>query len=173
MYSQKDNDPAIIDIITSIEKLKRIAEFGSEFEKLVSSLANTGIDISKVNPSNLNDLIKMAVIMGKSDEITEIDIEALKNTYEDIINMRMSEIRNMCITIRKFIISYREVISVLYTISSKAKAGREELELIKSMFGLTTKTSSKAKEEYDDIEQIEQLTKEEIEDLKSLIRRKS
>ena len=173
MYSQRDNDPTIGDIINSIEKLKRIAEFGSEFEKLVSSLANAGVDISKVNPNNFNDLIKMAVIMGKSGEITEIDIEALRDAYEDIINMRMSEIRNMCMAIRKFTVSYREVSSVLYSISSRAKAGREELELIKSMFGLTTKTSPKAKEEHDVIEQIEQLTKEEIENLKSLIRRKS
>ena len=165
-----NSDPTIGDVINAIEKLKRIASFGNEFIKLVSSMANCGVDLSKINPYNFNDLLRMALSLSKSDEITEIDIEALRDAYEDIINIRMSEIRGMCIAIRRFLVSYSEVNSVLSSLFSRAKVGSDELEIIRGLFGISARKEEKEEYEFEDVEQ---LTPEEVESLKKVIKRKS
>jgi len=161
-------NPTVGDVLNAIDRLRRFYEFYTEFSKIAVALAGSGIDITRINPNNFGDLIKMVTSLNKAGVLNDIDIEALRDAYEDIMNMSINELRDLCHTLRQFALVSSNVMHTMGYISRTAKIDKDSLELVKSILGIKT---PKSEEEYE-AEETEELTEEEIEELRKMLRRK-
>jgi len=164
----KVRNPTVGDVLNAIDRLRRFYDFYTEFSKIAVALAGSGIDITRINPNNLGDLIKMVTSLNKTGVLNDIDIEALKDAYEDIMNMSIHELRDLCYTVRQFALASHNVIQTMSYISRTAKIDKDSLELVKSILGIKTPKADESEEEYE----TEELTEEEIEELRKMLRRK-
>jgi hypothetical protein len=161
-------NPTVSDVLNAVDRLRRFYEFYTEFSKIAVALAGSGIDITRINPNNFGDLIKMVTSLNKAGVLNDIDIEALRDTYEDIMNMSINELKDLCQTLRQFAMVSHNVINTMSYISRTAKVDKDSLELVKSLLGIKTHKDEESEEEYE----TEDLTEEEIEELRKMLRRK-
>jgi hypothetical protein len=161
-------NPTVSDVLSAIDRLRRFYEFYTEFSKIIVALAGSGIDITRINPNNFGDLIKMVTSLNKTGVLNDIDIEALRDTYEDIMNMSINDLKDLCYTVRQFAHISHNVIQTMNYISRTAKIDKDSLDLVKSILGIKTPRAEESEEEYE----TEELTEEEIEELRKMLRRK-
>jgi mannose/fructose/N-acetylgalactosamine-specific phosphotransferase system component IIB len=161
-------NPTVGDVLNAIDRLRRFYEFYTEFSKVAVALAGSGIDITRINPNNFGDLIKMVTSMNKAGVLNDIDIEALKDAYEDIMNMSINDLKDLCQTLRQFAMVSHNVMNTMNYISRTAKVDKDSLDLVKSLLGIKTRKDEESEEEYE----TEDLTEEEIEELRKMLRRK-
>jgi hypothetical protein len=169
MVAEVNRDPKILDVVDAIHKIKRFSDFTREFSKIAVALAGAGVDISKINPNNMSDLFRLVQGMGRVKNIREEDIEHLKREYEDVMNLSLSDLRNMCSMIRQFISISMTIDSTVSYMSRTAKAGKEELDMMKTLLGIRTAEEEPIEEEVE----IGGLSQEELEELRDFIRRKT
>jgi hypothetical protein len=161
-------NPTVSDVLNAIDRLRRFYDFYTEFSKIAVALAGSGIDITRINPNNLGDLIKMVTGLNRTGALNDIDIEALRDAYEDIMNMSINELRDLCYTVRQFALASHNVIQTMSYISKTAKIDKDSLELVRSILGIKTPRAEGSEEEYE----TEELTEEEIEELRKMLKRK-
>jgi len=161
-------NPTVGDVLNAIDRLRRFYEFYTEFSRIAVALAGSGIDITRINPNNFGDLIKMVTSMNKAGVLNDIDIEALKDAYEDIMNMSINDLKDLCNTLRQFAMVSHNVMNTMSYISRTAKIDKDSLELVKSILGIKTTKAEESEEEYE----AEDLTEEEIEELRKMLKRK-
>jgi len=161
-------NPTIGDVLNAIDRLRRFYEFYTEFSKIAVALAGSGIDITRINPNNIGDLIKMVTSLNKTGVLNDIDVEALRDAYEDIMNMSINDLRDLCYTIRQFAMVSHSVMHTMNYVSRTAKVDKDSLELVKSILGIKTPKVEESEEEYE----TEELTEEEIEELRKMLKRK-
>jgi mannose/fructose/N-acetylgalactosamine-specific phosphotransferase system component IIB len=164
----KVRNPTVSDVLNAIDKLRRFYEFYTEFSKIAIALAGSGIDITRINPNNFGDLIKMVTSLNRTGVLNDIDIEALKDSYEDIMNMSINDLKDLCNTVRQFAMVSHNVMNTMSYISRTAKIDKDSLELVKSLLGIKTHKTEESEEEYE----AEDLTEEEIEELRKMLKRK-
>jgi hypothetical protein len=161
-------NPTVGDVLNAIDRLRRFYEFYTEFSKIAVALAGSGIDITRINPNNFGDLIKMVTSLNKAGVLNDIDIEALRDAYDDIMNMSINELKDLCQTLRQFAMVSHNVMNTMSYISRTAKVDKDSLDLVKSLLGIKTHKDEESEEEYE----TEDLTEEEIEELRKMLKRK-
>jgi len=164
----KVRNPTVGDVLNAIDRLRRFYEFYTEFSKIAIALAGSGIDITRINPNNFGDLIKMVTSLNKAGVLNDIDIEALRDAYDDIMNMSINDLKDLCNTVRQFAMVSHNVMNTMSYISRTAKVDKDSLELVKSLLGIKTSKAEESEEEYE----AEDLTEEEIEELRKMLKRK-
>jgi hypothetical protein len=169
MSAEINRDPKILDVVDAIHKLKRFSDFTKEFSRIAVALAGAGVDISRINPNNISDLFRLVQGMGKAKDIREEDIEHLKREYGDVMNLSLGELKSMCYIIRQFISINLTVDSTVSYMSRTAKAGKEELDMMKTLLGIKTAGEEPVEEEIE----IGELSDEELEELRNFIKRKT
>jgi hypothetical protein len=161
-------NPTVGDVLNAIDRLRRFYDFYTEFSRIAVALAGSGIDITRINPNNFGDLIKMVTSLNRTGVLNDIDIEALRDAYEDIMNMSVNDLKDLCYTVRQFAHISHNVIQTMNYISRTAKIDKDSLDLVKSILGIKTPRAEESEEEYE----TEELTEEEIEELRKMLRRK-
>jgi uncharacterized protein YwgA len=82
--------------------------------------------------------------------------------------MSINELKDLCQTLRQFAMVSHNVINTMSYISRTAKVDKDSLELVKSLLGIKTHKDEESEEEYE----TEDLTEEEIEELRKMLKRK-
>jgi len=156
----------IADLLDAVDKINKFVKFGERVGRIIGQLASCGIDISKINPYDINSLIAMAVrLRSQGYNVTDVDIEELREEFKEILEMDLDEINKANRTIRRFISTYKSASSTLSIVNRTVGAGLEQMQALAQLFGLKM-----PKEEVEEVEEIEELEEEEIEELREAIR---
>jgi len=156
----------IADLLDAVDKINKFVKFGERVGRIIGQLASCGIDISKINPYDINSLIAMAVrLRSQGYNVTDVDIEELREESKEILEMDLDEINKANRTIRRFISTYKSASSTLSVVNRTVGAGLEQMQALAQLFGLKM-----PKEEVEEEEEIEELEEEELEELKEAIK---
>jgi len=156
----------IADLLDAVDKINKFVKFGERVGRIIGQLASCGIDISKINPYDINSLIAMAVrLRSQGYNVTDVDIEELREEFREILEMDLDEINKANRTIRRFISTYKSASSTLSVVNRTVGAGLEQMQALAQLFGLKM-----PKEEVEEEEEIEELEEEELEELKEAIK---
>ena len=156
----------IADLLDAVDKINKFVKFGERVGRIIGQLASCGIDISRINPYDINSLIAMAVrLRSQGYNVEDIDIEELREEFREILEMDLDEINKANRTIRRFISTYKSASSTLSIVNRTVGAGLEQMQALAQLFGLKM-----PKEEKEELEEIEELEDEEIEELREAIK---
>ena len=158
----------IADLLDAVEKINKFVKFGERVGKIIGQLASAGVDISRINPYDMNSLIAIAVrLRSQGYNVEEVDVETLKEEFQEILEMDLNEIEKANRIIRRFVSTYRTASSTLSVVNRTVGVGLDQMQALASLFGLKVGKEEKVEE---GIEEIEELEEEEIEELKEAIR---
>jgi len=159
----------IADLLDAVDKINKFVKFGERVGRIIGQLASCGIDISKINPYDINSLIAMAVrLRSQGYNVENLDVESLREEFREILEMDLDEINKANRTIRRFISTYKSASSTLSIVNRTVGAGLDQMQALAQLFGLKMPREEKVGEL--DEEEIEELEDEEIEELKEAIR---
>ena len=159
----------IADLLDAVDKINKFVKFGERVGRIIGQLASCGIDISKINPYDINSLIAMAVrLRSQGYNVENLDVESLREEFREILELDLDEINKANRTIRRFISTYKSASSTLSIVNRTVGAGLDQMQALAQLFGLKMPREEKVGEL--DEEEIEELEDEEIEELKEAIR---
>jgi len=155
----------IADLLDAVDKINKFVKFGERVGRIIGQLASAGIDVSRINPYDINSLISIAVrLRSQGYNVENLDVEELREEFREILEMDLDEINKANRTIRRFISTYKSASSTLSVVNRTVGAGLDQMQALAQLFGLKV---GKGEEE---IEEIEELEDEEIEELREAIR---
>ena len=159
----------IADLLDAVDKINKFVKFGERVGRIIGQLASAGIDISRINPYDINSLISIAVrLRSQGYNVENLDVEELREEFREILEMDLDEINKANRTIRRFISTYKSASSTLSVVNRTVGVGLDQMQALAQLFGLKVGKGEKVGEE--EIEEIEELEDEEIEELREAIR---
>jgi len=159
----------ISDLLDAIDTINKFINFGEKVAKVFSALSRAGVDISKINPYDLNSLLRLSVAMRSNPELEEIDVESLKEEFEEILELDLDDVRKKLKVVRKFIGVYSQANKTMSRVSKTVGANLDQLNALANMFGLKLPTTSQP-EETEETE-VEEISDEEIKELDEVIKK--
>jgi len=158
----------IADLLDAVDKINKFVKFGERVGRIIGQLASCGIDVSRINPYDINSLISIAVrLRSQGYNVENLDVEELREEFREILEMDLDEINKANRTIRRFISTYKSASSTLSVVNRTVGAGLDQMQALAQLFGLKVGREEKVEEE---VEEVEELEDEEIEELREAIR---
>lgn len=157
------------DIIEAIRTIKAFVDFREQINELLMAMYSAGVDISRVNFNNPMSLIQAFSALKKNNP--DFDIDTVLDELQHGADITLDDIDKASRILSKYASVSHRIDSTLKRFSRMKKTSMEELEAITSMFGLTTKSKSTAESIDETDEEDYELTEDEIEEMKEVIRR--
>ena len=103
--------------MNAVKLINRFLEFSSYIKKLINYFKKKGVEINSSNVMDLQQIINLAMQMSNEDEvITNEDIEALEEAYEEIMNVTFEDILNAVEVLRRYAELMSKVSSTMKTV---------------------------------------------------------
>jgi len=157
------------DLLDAIDTINKFVNFGDRVAKVFSTLARAGVDVSRINPYDFNSILRLSVAMRNNPELEEIDVEALKEEFEEILDLDLDDVSRKLGVIRRFMSVYNQANRTMSTVSRTMGASLDQLNALASMFGLKLPSATKS-EKVEEVE-VEEMDEDEIEELRDVINR--
>jgi len=159
----------ISDLLDAIDTINKFINFGEKVSKVFSALSRAGVDVSRINPYDLNSILRLSVAMRSNPELKEIDVESLKEEFEEILELDLDDVRRKLRIVKKFIGVYSQANKTMSRVSKTVGANLDQLNALANMFGLKLPTASQS-EETEETE-IEEMSEDEIKELDEVIKK--
>lgn len=159
----------ISDLLDAIDTINKFVNFGERVAKVFSALSRAGVDVSRINPYDFNSILRLSMAMRSNPELEEIDVESLKEEFEEILELDLDDVRKKLIVVKKFISVYSQANKTMSRVSKTVGANLDQLNALANMFGLKLPTASQS-EETEETE-IEEMSDEEIKELDEVIKK--
>ncbi len=167
--SSKNKEVTLRDFLEAVDKIKKFVDFGEKAGKLIFALSKAGVDINNINPYDFNSMLRLAMAYRGQVGIDEdIDVEELRQEFEEILDISVTEIRQCISTINRFMSVYRSATHTLKTASKHVGVSKEQLAFLGELFNLKLPTR---KEEEEEEEVIEEFTEDEKEEIRKIIKK--
>jgi len=159
----------IAELLDAVYTINKFVRFGEKVSEVISALARSGIDISRVKPYDLNSILAMAVSMQNRPELKDIDVDELREEFKEILEIDLHEVRKKISTINTFLSTYSQATGVVNRVSRTMGTSLDQLNMIASMFGIKTPQRKPEKEEEEEEVEIQEMTEEELKELEEAI----
>jgi len=165
--SNKSKSITVRDFLEALEKIHKFVTFGERVSNVMQVLSRAGLDVGNVNPTDFSSLIRLASsLRNQGYDIDESDIVALREEFEEILDMDIEEINRATNVIRKFSSMFRRASYCIRDASRQLPTNPEAINNLFALFGLQPKIRTKTTEEIE--EEMEEEEETEIsEELKS------
>jgi len=157
------------DLLDAIDTINKFINFGEKVSKVFSALSRAGVDVSRINPYDFNSILRLSMAMRSNPELEEIDVESLKEEFEEILELDLDDVRKKLIVVKKFISVYSQANKTMSKVSKTVGANLDQLNALANMFGLRLPTTSQS-EETEETE-IEEISEDEIKELDEVIKK--
>lgn len=152
------------DVIDALEKIHKFVSFGERVGKTIVALAKCGVDISRLNPMDFSSLMQVATALrSKGYDLEDIDIEELREEFEEIMDMELDEVAKSLGVINRFNALMKRASTTLRQ-ASKSIPNPEAVSNIMAMFNLYPKKEKEIEEEVEEEETLDEETKRELQE---------
>jgi hypothetical protein len=163
------------DFINSLETIHKFVTFGEKVGKAIGALARAGVDISKFNPLDFGSIIRMAgALRQQGYDLDDVDIECLKEEFEEILDMDISEIYNAINVVNRFSSALKRATQTIQYVSKQLPTDPSAMNNLFAMFGLQPKIPNSSdinyKVEEEAMKEEKEIGEEELEELKDVVK---
>jgi len=124
------------DVLESIKTINKFLSFSLRLSRFFVALSQLGVDVSKINPYNFEDMIKMATSLRNQGVNVDFgDLEELKSEFEDIMDIDIEEMRKHVEVIRRYSGVLSNVLSTIKNVSKHMPKDTDEIKAITGLFG--------------------------------------
>jgi len=172
------------DVLESVRVVNKFLSFSQRLSKFFTALAQAGVDVSKINPYNFEDMIKMAAsLRNQGVSIDFGDLDELYDEFNDILDMDIFEMKKHAEIIRRYSSMLGSILKSVKIASKSMPKDSSEINAMMGMFGFggaqppalspapvhAGNTSLTDETEFDEDDYESELTEEDISEFKSVI----
>lgn len=151
------------DVLWAIDVITKITEFSEELGKIIRALNKNMIDVSNLDPSNFEDLLKIAMALNE-EGIIDVDIDNLRQLHKDILELDTETITKAIAILQEYISVIDSLKTTIRDASSRMYVSKDELMFVKGLM-----SGKREKEDMYTTEMVNEITAEELEQIKRII----
>lgn len=128
------NTIKIKDVVWALNILSKVVQFSEDVGKLVRALNKQMIDIRSLNPSNFEDILKIAMNLYEEGEIDlDVDLENLKELYDEIMEWDINTINRAISIFNTYVSTIDQLKNTIKSASQRLYVTKEEIQFVRNM----------------------------------------
>lgn len=157
------------DVLNSMKSINLFISFSLKLSKFFDALSQIGVDVSKLNPYNFEDMVKMAAsLRQRGIDVDFGDLDELMDEFNELMDMDIDEVVKHATILRKYSSVMKSVFDTVKRVSRTMPKDNSEIKAMMGMFGFNQ--SVDRDEDFSDVETTT-LSEEDVREFKEIIRK--